>query len=149
MRIEPIRASSWVALPGERAFERFTGALKTWWPQEFSWSQDVLEDIGMEPRAGGMLFEIGPYGFRADWGRITEWEPPTRLVFSWQITANREPQPNPDKASEVEVRFASEGVRTLVSVEHRAWERHGEGAGEYRNALASAWEYILSRYAAL
>lgn len=147
MSIEPIRASEEIGLPPQAAFARFTGQFSSWWPAEFSWSQEVLADIGMQPREGGMLYEIGPHGFRLDWGRIIEWDPPSRLVFLWQITAQREPQPNPEKASEVEVRFEPAGEGTRVSVEHRAWERHGDGAQEYRDGLAGAWEYVLRRFA--
>ena len=91
-------------------------------------------------------FELGPHGFRCDWGRVTVWEPPHRLVFRWQIGAQREPVPDPQRASEVEVRFADGEVR----LEHRGFERHGPDAENYRAALASeqGWPYILGRYAA-
>jgi uncharacterized protein YndB with AHSA1/START domain len=148
--MEPIRAAVEVAAPPERAFELFTEGMDAWWPREFSWSQDVLDEIGMEPREGGFLYERGPHGFRCDWGRITAWDPPQRLRFTWQIAADRSPQPNPDKASEVEVTFAAAGGGTRVSVEHGAWERHGDAAEEYRDGFeqAGAWPHALERFAA-
>jgi uncharacterized protein YndB with AHSA1/START domain len=148
MAIEPIRESIRVRVAPEVAFQRFTEEFGAWWPREFSWSQDVLEQIGMEPGEGGLLSELGPHGFRLDWGRITTWEAPRRLVFTWQITGKREPQPDPAKASEVRVHFEAEGRGTRVDVEHTAFERHGEGAREYRDALAGAWRYALERYVA-
>lgn len=130
-----------------RAFERFTERLGDWWPPEFSWSGEVLEEMGMEPWEQGMLFEVGPHGFRCDWGRITTWSPPKRLVFTWQIGPNREPVPDPAMASEVEVRFDDADGGTHVSVEHRAFERHGERAETYRDGLSGAWAQILDRFA--
>jgi hypothetical protein len=55
----------------------------------------------------------------------------------------------PDRASEVEVRFEPGDGGTRVEVEHRAWERHGEGAEDYRDGFekAGAWPYALERLA--
>jgi uncharacterized protein YndB with AHSA1/START domain len=129
----------------ERAFAAFAD-LGAWWPAEYSWAGDVLEEIGIEPREGGHCYELGPHGIRCDWGRVTAWEPPRRLVFTWQIGPQREPAPDPARASEVEVRFDA----TTVTLEHRDFERHGPDAENYRAALASehGWPYILGRYAA-
>jgi uncharacterized protein YndB with AHSA1/START domain len=148
--MEPLTASVTVQAPRERAFELFTEGMGTWWPKEFSWSQDKLEAIGIEPHADGFAYERGPRGFTVHWGRVTAWDPPARLVFNWQIAADRTPQPDPERASEVEVRFHEEDGATRVTVEHRAWERHGNGAGEYRASFeqAGAWPYALERFAA-
>jgi uncharacterized protein YndB with AHSA1/START domain len=146
--MEPIQHTVEVPLPPERAFARFVEQLGEWWPAEYTWSQDVLEAIGIEPRAGGMCFERGPHGFRCDWGRVVAFEPPERLVFTWQIGPSREPVPDDRRASEVELRF--DGA-TRVQLEHRGFERHGDAAEAYRAALASdqGWPYILVRYADL
>ena len=138
-----------VPLSAERAFGFFTEHFALWWPREYTWGQEVVEDIGLEPREGGLCFERGPYGFRCDWGRVLSWEPPRRLVLAWQISARREPQPNPAKASTLEVTFAADTPqRTRVLLEHRDFERHGGGAPEYCAALASprGWSWILDRY---
>jgi uncharacterized protein YndB with AHSA1/START domain len=148
---ETIEQAVTVEVSVERAFEVFADELDSWWPREYSWSQDVLEDIGIEPHEGGMCFERGPYGFRCDWGRVLEWNPPVRLVFAWQISPRREPEPNPAKASEVEVRFDDGGDgRTRVRLEHRNFERHGEGGAEYARMLGSpqGWPLLLDRFAA-
>jgi uncharacterized protein YndB with AHSA1/START domain len=144
--MEAIQHTVEVPLPRDRAFARFVEHLGEWWPAEYTWSQDVLEAIGIEPREGGMCFERGPHGFRCDWGRVIAFEPPERLVFTWQIGPNRDPVPDDRRASEVEVRF--DGA-TQVQLEHRRFERHGEAAEAYRAALASeqGWPYILGRYA--
>jgi uncharacterized protein YndB with AHSA1/START domain len=84
-------------------------------------------------------------------GRVITCEAPQRIVFTWQIAADRSPQPDPDKASEVEVIFTgSPDGGTDVTLEHRGWERHGEGAQEYRDGFegAGAWPHALESFAA-
>ena len=138
-------------MPAQRAFSLFTEHFALWWPREYTWGQDVLEHIGLEPKQGGFCYERGPNGFRSDWGRILSWEPPHRLVLAWHISPNREPEPNPAKASTIEVTFtASTPAQTHIDLEHRDFERHGAGADQYREALASAkgWRWILDRYVA-
>jgi uncharacterized protein YndB with AHSA1/START domain len=140
-----------VPLPPTDAFTLFARQFTEWWPREYTWSQSVLEDIGIEARPGGLCYEHGPHGFRCDWGRVLAWEPPGRLVLAWQISPRREPEPNPEKASTIELHFEAEvDGTTRVMLEHRDFDRHGDGAAEYRAALASeqGWPYILGRYAA-
>jgi len=148
---DPIQRAVVVPLAREEAFRLFGPGFASWWPQEYTWAQDVLETIAIEPREGGRCFERGPHGFECDWGRVLNWEPAARLAFSWQIGPKREPVPDPEKASEVEVRFVAEqATETRVELEHRGFDRHGEGGGGYRAALDSeqGWPYILDRYAA-
>ena len=147
----PIRHDVTVPVSTDRAFEAFTDGLAGWWPPEYTWSGDVLETIAIEPRPGGRCYERGPHRFSCDWGRVTACEPAVRLVFLWQIAPDRTPQPNPDRASGVEVRFAEEDASaTRVALEHRAFERHGEQGGAYREGMASRqrWPELLRRYTA-
>ena len=140
-----------VPVSADRAFETFTEGLATWWPREYTWSADVLETIVLEPRPGGRCYERAPHGFSCDWGRVMVCEPPARLAFLWQIAPDRTPQPNPARASEVEVRFAEQGAwSTRVELEHRAFERHGDQGVSYREGMASeqGWPELLRRYAA-
>jgi uncharacterized protein YndB with AHSA1/START domain len=130
-----------------RAFEMFAD-LWRWWPPEYTWSGELLEEIVIEPHLGGFCFERGPEGFRVDWGRIAEWDPPRRLVMAWQIRPNRAPEPDLRKASEVEVRFVPEGHGTRIELEHREFDRHGEGADDYASAMRTGWEAALARFAA-
>lgn len=138
-----------VPASAERAFAVFTARLSDWWVKEYTWcGPDALVDIGIEAGEGGMAYEIGPHGFRADWGRVLTWEPPHRLVLTWQIGPDRVPVPDPARASEVEVQFRTEqGNRTRVEVEHRNFDRHGPDAEGYRQALTAGWHELLSRYA--
>jgi uncharacterized protein YndB with AHSA1/START domain len=129
----------------ERAFEAFTAELREWWPAEYTWSgASALVTIGIEPGAGGLCHEIGPHGFRCDWGRVLTWDPPRRLVFTWQIGPSREPVPDPARASEVEVRFRD----GRVELEHRSFGKHGPSGDDYLKGMESpeGWPFILGRY---
>lgn len=144
-----LRASRTVAAEPDAAFQVFTERLADWWVREFTWSgPDCLQTIAVEPRLGGMAYELGPHGFRLDWGRVLVWEPPQRLVFSWQIAPDRVPEPDPAKASEVEVHFHPGRSGTRVDLEHRAFDRHGPDADGYCQAMTAGWEELLGRYAA-
>ena len=148
---DSVNAAVRVEVSAEPAFEVFVDELASWWPREYTWSQDVLEDIGIEPHEGGLCFERGPQGFRCDWGRVLIWDPPRRLVLGWQISPRREPEPDPAKASEVEVRFdREEGGVTRVRLEHRDFDRHGEGSAGYAQMLAApaGWPFLLDRFSA-
>ena len=148
--VAPIRLTHRLPVPAADAFATFTERMAAWWPADATWSGDSLESIGIEPRVGGFCFERGPHGLRLDWGRVTGWEPPNRLVFSWQIGADRTPEPNPAHASEVEVRFVDDGAGSRITLEHRGFDRHAGDAAGYRDAMASAggWPRILDRFVA-
>lgn len=131
------------------AFHLFTEGLTSWWPAEYTWSQGSVVNISIEPRKGGRCTEQGPYGFQCDWGRVLEWEPPKRLVFTWQIGLNREPQPDPAQASTLEIEFEPASADTTqVSLVHRDISRHGQDADDYLLALSSeyGWPFILHRF---
>jgi uncharacterized protein YndB with AHSA1/START domain len=143
-----VHATVLVEASPERAFDLFTVGLGEWWMPEYTWSGPLaLSRIGIEPRANGMCYEIGPHGFRMDWGRVLTWDPPDRLVFTWQISPERVPEPDPDRASEVEVRFTPEGAGSRVDLTHRGFDRHGGGAQAYRGGMSVGWEQLLGRFA--
>jgi|SRR5699024_4478757 len=138
-----------VDVPIEKAFSIFTDKLEYWWPSEYTWSGNILESIGIEPKEGGVCFELGPNNFECDWGQVLKWNPPHQFVILWQISPSRVPEPNPKKASKVEVQFEEQGTeKTIVTFEHSNFENHGEGATEYREAMDSpkGWDYILDKY---
>ena len=144
----PVRHETTVPAAAADAFEMFTAGLARWWPAEFTWSQDKLEEIGIECREGGACYELGPDGFRCDWGRVVDWRPPERVLLRWQITSQRVPEPDPAKASEVVVTFTPrDRDGSLVAVEHRGFERHGDGADNYRAGMDRGWDYLLERFA--
>jgi uncharacterized protein YndB with AHSA1/START domain len=148
---EPIRQAVTVPVPADQAFAAFAD-LARWWPREYTWAADTLEDIGIEPRVGGHCYERGPNGFTCHWGTVLTWEPATRLTFAWQISPDRVPEPNPARASEVTVSFhPADPASTRVTLEHRTFARHGDAGAAYRQAMASpqGWPLILDRFATI
>lgn len=148
--IRPIEIRVEVDADPASAFATYVDRFADWWPAAYTWSGGAHEGIGIEPRAGGFCYERGPHGLRLDWGRVTEWAPPERLGFTWQIDPDRTPQPNPGHASAVLVTFEPAGAGCRVTLRHDGFERHpGDGAA-YRDAMAGAdgWPLILERYAA-
>jgi uncharacterized protein YndB with AHSA1/START domain len=91
-----------------------------------------------EPRVGGHIFDRGTDGSECRWATILAYEPPHRLVFSWNIGLDWKLESDPERASEVEVRFTADGPeRTLVELEHRNLDRHGDGWEAMRDAVGS------------
>lgn len=138
-----------LSLSSEVSFHKFVNELGKWWPKEYSWSQEKLQSISIEACKDGLCTEIGPHGFRADWGRVIEIDIPQLIVFKWQISPQRVPEPDPYKSSEVSITFKeSQPDSTKLLFEHRDFEKHGEGAEEYRQAMDSemGWDYILALY---
>lgn len=143
-----IKQSLIIPIPVHKAFQYFTNELNSWWPKEYTWSGEVLEKIAIEPRENGRCYERGPHGFECDWGRVLTWDPPYRILFTWQISPNRVPEPNPEKVSEIEVLFKEEKNKTNITFIHRDFEKHGENAESYKQLLESpqGWPFILNKY---
>ncbi len=139
----PVTKSVTVAAPVERAFELYTNGIGTWWPlSTFSASQRAVTCV-FESGEGGRIFERTADGQEFPWGIVSVWEPPTRVVHTWH------PGRPESTAQEVEMRFRSEGDGTRVEVEHRGWERYGEGAEAAVRSYAGGWEFVLGEcYAA-
>ena len=147
-----VRTSITVQVPPERAWSVFCERMGAWWSRDYSIGRAELADAVVEPRAGGRWYEVGADGSECDWGRVIAWEPPARLVLAWQIGVDWSHDPDPGRASEVEVRFVPEGAgATRVELEHRRLERHGEGWEGLKGGVEAdeGWPLYLDRYAAL
>ncbi len=153
MTDDAIRHSVRVPAGAGEAFRVFTERMAEWWPREYTWAEAALEHVGMEPRAGGRWYERDTRGAEQPWGTVRAWDPPSRVVLSWQISPMRLPEADPSHASEIEVRFAPDGDdATSVELEHREFGRHGaDVAADYRAGMDSpaGWPTILARYAAM
>lgn len=113
-----------VAMSPERAFRFFTESFGSWWPADYHIGQSDMAEAVLEPREGGRWYERGTDGSECDWGRVLVWEPPTRLVVTWQINGQWQFDADPDRASEIEVQFTAEGPdQTVVEIEHRYLDR--------------------------
>jgi uncharacterized protein YndB with AHSA1/START domain len=145
-----VRKSVTVEVPPAHAWTVFTEGFDTWWPRatHHIGAADAARAV-LETREGGAWYEEGVDGSRCEWGRVLVWEPPSRLVLSWEI--NGAWQHDTDQATQVEVRFVAEGDgRTRVELEHRGIEALGEAAGPMRDAFDSegGWGLLLGRFAA-
>ena len=136
----------------QRAFEVFTARFGDFKPREHNIMASPLATTVFEPRVGGHIVDIAENGNECRWARILAYEPPDRVVFSWDIGPDWQLVADPDNASEVEVRFIAESPeRTRVELEHRNIDRHGPGWEAVRDGIASdeGWPLYLDRYAAL
>ena len=147
--VAPVRKTVRVNAPQAHAFAVFTEHLSEWWPlQRYHIGSQPAETAILEPRPGGRWFERAADGSECDWGRVLSWEPPNRLVLSWDIGADWKYQP--DLGTEVEVRFISEGPETTrVELEHRQLERYAGKAVEMRTIFDSdgGWNALLQGFA--
>jgi uncharacterized protein YndB with AHSA1/START domain len=144
-----IRTEVTVDAPVERAFRVFTERFDQIKPREHNvLGVDIVESV-FEPRAGGRVYDRGVDGSECQWGRVLAYEPPERIVFTWDISPHWQIETDPDRASEVEIRFAAESPdRTRVALEHRHLDRHGEGWQGLRDGVAAdeGWPLYLARY---
>jgi hypothetical protein len=139
----------------ERAFSVFVEQMGRWWPASHHLGKTPFETIIIEPRAGGKWYERNAAGERCEWGTVLKWDPPHRATFSWHLGPGHGGpdwvmDPDPTKASEVEVRFTAEGPgATLVELIHSKLDRHGEGYEELRAIFErpTAWQGVLEFYA--
>lgn len=132
------------------AFQKFVFEINQWWPKQYTWSQEKLVTISIEAKKDGLCTEIGPYGFRCDWGRVTAIVDHELIALKWQIGANREPIPDPDKSSDLIIKFLIENGHTTVQLEHLNFINHGNDAEKYLGMMNSeyGWDYILGCYKA-
>jgi len=127
-----------VDAPVDRAFAVYTEDIGSWWPKEHHIIQAPLSHMVFEPKEGGSVYDVGTDGTECHWGTVLAYEPPGRVVFSWNITLQWAIESDPDRVSEVEVRFVPEGEqRTRVELEHRHLDRHGDGWEGMRDAVGS------------
>ena len=139
-----------VEAPIERAFRVFTEDFDRIKPREHNMLGVEIAETVFEPRAGGRVFDRGVDGSEFHWARVLVFEPPARLVFSWDISPQWQLESDVAKTSEVEVRFIAEGPeRTRVELQHRHLDRHGAGWQNMRDAVdgEGGWPLYLQRYA--
>lgn len=136
----------------EQAFAVFTERFDAIKPREHNLLGSPIVATFLEPRVGGRIVDRGEDGSECAWARILAYDPPHRLVFSWDIGPTWRLEDDLDNASEVEVRFLADGeARTRVELEHRHLDRHGAGWQSLRDGVADeeGWPLYLERYAAL
>lgn len=140
-----------VEVPVEDAFRVFTERFDEIKPREHNLLAVPIERTVLEPHVGGTVRDIGTDGSTCTWARVLVFEPPQRLVISWDISPQWQLEQDPDRTSEVEIRFVADGPdRTNVVLEHRNLDRHGEGWESFTSLESgSGWPLYLERYRAL
>ncbi|HXO79691.1 MAG TPA: SRPBCC family protein [Mycobacterium sp.] len=147
--VEPIRKSIVVNTGVERAFALFIDQFDAIKPREHNLLSVPIAETVFEPRAGGRVYDVGVDGSRCEWSRVLAYEPPSRVVISWDIGPTWQLEADPAKTSEVEVRFIAESDdRTRVELEHRHLDRHGEGWQAVADGVDgdAGWPLYLRRY---
>jgi uncharacterized protein YndB with AHSA1/START domain len=147
-----VRTQIVVEAPIARAFSVFTEEFDRIKPREHNMLDVEIAETVFEPREGGRIYDRGVDGSECHWARVLAYEPPDRVVFSWDISPRWQIETDHAKTSEVEVLFISETPeRTRVELEHRNLDRHGEGWEGAREGVGSAdgWPLYLQRFAEL
>lgn len=147
-----VRHTIVVRAPIERAFRVFTEDFGSFKPPEHNLLSVPIEATIFEPRVGGHLYDRGADGSECRWARVLAYDPPNRVVFSWDIGPTWQVETDPTRTSEVEVRFVAEdGDRTRVELEHRNLDRHGDGWESVRDGIdaSDGWPLYLQRFASV
>ncbi|MGK9167302.1 SRPBCC family protein [Inquilinus limosus] len=142
-----------VATTPERAFTAFVQDIGLWWRPNplFQFTPGEPGGLHFEPGLGGRFVETHPDGHVFEIGRISVWEPGSRLVFSW-----RQASFSPGQSTEVDVRFEPVGDQTRVTVEHRGWDsvpqdhvaRHHFPDAVFLQRHGEWWQALLGAYRA-
>ena len=149
---EPIQKSVVVNAAVERAFALFIDRFDAIKPREHNLLSVPIAETIFEPHVGGRIYDVGADGSRCEWARVLVYEPPSRLVFSWDIGPTWQLESDLAKTSEVEVRFVAESAdRTRVELEHRHLERHGTDWRTVAEGVDgdAGWPLYLRRFADL
>jgi uncharacterized protein YndB with AHSA1/START domain len=151
-RPETIRHNVVVNAPLEEAFRVFTEQFGDFKPREHNLLSVPIAETVFEPRVGGHIYDRGEDGTVCKWARIVAFEPPDRVLFTWDIGPTWQVQTDPTRCSEVEVRFLAETAdRTRVELEHRHIERHGDGWESVAAGVDgdAGWPLYLGSYASV
>jgi uncharacterized protein YndB with AHSA1/START domain len=145
-----VRHSIVVEAPIEIAFSVFTEGFDSFKPREHNMLDVEIAESVFEPRVGGHVYDRGIDGSECRWARVLAFEPPDRVVFSWDISPMWQIETDLDRTSEVEVRFIAETPgRTRVELEHRNLDRHGDGWEGMRDGVGGdqGWPLYLQGFA--
>jgi uncharacterized protein YndB with AHSA1/START domain len=130
-----IRKSITVNCSPETSFKVFCDDMHEWWPGGFG-GKDAK--VFLEGRVGGRFYERRPDGTEYQIGKITSYQPPSFVAFTWRA-------PSWDVDTQVEIRFIAEGNRTRVELEHSGWEQDAK-TRDARSSYDGGWVGILEHY---
>src|SRR5205085_3251854 len=104
-----VRRAIVVDVPVEAAFRVFTQRFGNFKPPEHNLLAAPIAETVFEPRVGGHIYDRATDGSECRWARVLVYEPPQRVVFSWDIGPTWQIEDDPGNTSEVEVRFVADG----------------------------------------
>ena len=133
-----IRKSIKVERSPEISFRTFCEEIGQWWPKGPSFGDKPLTNMIIENRVGGRFYEQHDDGSEYEIGRVTAYEPPTVVAFTWRALSW-------DVITKVEVRFIAEGSGTRVELEHSGWQQ-AEVTLEVSKNYDKGWDRILGLY---
>jgi uncharacterized protein YndB with AHSA1/START domain len=136
----------------DRAFAAFVERFGDFKPPEHNLLGAEITETRFEPAVGGCIYDRAADGSECRWARVLAYEPPDRVVFSWDISPQWQIESDQSNASEVEVRFVAETPeRTRVELEHRNLDRHGPGWESLQEGVDGdqGWPLYLVRYGEL
>jgi uncharacterized protein YndB with AHSA1/START domain len=146
--VPPVRKQIVIAAPQAHVFSVFTDGVDKWWPREHHIGASPLKQAIIEPKQDGRWYSTCEDGSEINVGKVLTWDPPKRLVLSWQITADW--KYDPDFVTEVEVIFTAEGPKqTRVDLEHRNLARFGVAGPTMQTMFDSpgGWSKTLAAFA--
>lgn len=144
-----VRHDLMVNAPLDRAFRVFTERFGDFKPREHNLLDVPIAETVFEGHVGGHIYDRGSDGSLCRWARVVVFEPPNRVVFTWDIGPTWQVETDLAKTSEVEVVFTAEADdRTRVTLEHRHIDRHGDGWGAVTAGVdgEGGWPLYLRRY---
>ncbi len=139
MTTEPLVIEFEVGVPPSQAFDAWTRRCAMWWPSSHTITQGPAA-ITFEPRSGGRIFEEAADGGEHDWGKVLDWDPPSRLRFLWHLFFD------PAEATEVDLTFVPAAGGTAVRLEQRGWERLGDSGPVRRDRTQQAWSALTAAF---
>jgi uncharacterized protein YndB with AHSA1/START domain len=91
---------------------------------------------------GGRILERATTGEQHVWGRVTKWDEPNRLEFSWHLFFDE------SQATHVSVTFNEVGDSTHIRLENSGFATLAEPGQVRRERTGSVWAYITSTFKA-
>ena len=144
------RTSITLHAPIDRAFSVFTKGFDSWWPREHHIGAADMAKAVLEQHLDGRWFECGVDGSECEWGRVLAWDPPNHIAMSWHLNGEWNYDPDPARASRVDVRFVCENEHvTRVELAHSGLDKHGEGWEQIHAGISGpgGWVELLARFA--
>lgn len=139
MTIQPLSFTFDVDCSPEHAFDVWTSRIDTWWPRDHTVHDAVA--VVVQGRVGGRIYERGADGVEHEWGKVTAWEPPSRLAYTWHIGRDV------GDATDVEIRFvAGDEGSTRVEIDQSGWQKFGNEAGPWRDRNRIGWDSLLPHF---